>query len=67
MLIQQSANSLQVRVEDYLRVSTAGYEVKELGDDSMEALMQELREAEAQMALLQKRVARLRQLLVSMG
>ena len=67
VLIQQSAKSLQVRVEDYLRVSTAGYEVKELGDDSLEALMQELREAEAQMALLQKRVTRLRELLVSMG
>ncbi len=67
MLNQQSVKSLQVRVEDYLRVSTAGYEVEELGDESTEALMEELREAEAQLALLRKRITRLRELLASVG
>ena len=67
VLNHQSVKSLQVRVEDYLRVSTAGYEVEELGDESTEALMDELREAEAQLALLQKRITRLRELLASVG
>jgi hypothetical protein len=65
--MQNNVKSLQVRVEDYLRVSTAGYEVEELGDESTEALMEELREAEAQLALLQKRIGRLRELLASVG
>ncbi len=65
MLDQHRVKSLQLRVEDYLRVSTAGYEVEELGDASTEAILAELSEAEAQLALLQKRIGRLRELLAS--
>lgn len=65
MLRHNKVVSLQVRVEDYLRVSTAGYEVEELGDASSDAIVDELMEAELQLALLQQRIARLRALLAS--
>lgn len=65
MLRHNKVVSLQVRVEDYLRVSTAGFEVEELGDASSDAIVDELMEAELQLALLQQRIARLRALLAS--
>jgi len=48
-------------------VSTKGYEVEELGGASTEAILDELTEAEVQLARLQRRISRLRQLLASMG
>ncbi len=65
MLDQDRVKSLQLRVEDYLRVSTTGYEVEELGDASTEALLAELAEAERQMDVLQARISRLRSMLVT--
>ena len=67
MLSQQKARSLKSRVDDYLHVSTKGYEVEELGGASTEAILDELTEAEVQLARLQRRISRLRQLLASMG
>ena len=65
MLSQRKPKPLKSRVDDYLRVSLAGYEVEELGDTSTEAILEELREAEEQLAEVQQRIARLRALLAS--
>ena len=65
MLGQRKPKPLKSRVDDYLRVSTAGYEVEELGDTSTRAILEELQEAEEQLAEVQQRIARLRTLLAS--
>ena len=59
----EKSKPLSNRVENYLRVSTSGYEVKELGDSSTNALMNELREAERQLAQAQQRIQRLKDML----
>lgn len=62
---REPSKPLKNRVDNYLRVSTSGYEVEELGEASTQALMNELQEAEAQLANLHRRIIRLRELLAS--
>ena len=65
MLGQRKPKPLESRVDDYLRVSLSGYEVEELGDTATQTILAELQEAEAQLAEVQQRIARLRKLLAS--
>lgn len=65
MVGHERSKPLCNRVDNYLRVSTSGYQVEELGDSSTQAIMDELKEAEAQLAVLHRRIRRLRELLAA--
>lgn len=60
---KQTQKPLQRRVDDYLRQKIPAYSVKEIQNESASVLVDQIREAEGDLEMLQNRIARLKGML----
>lgn len=60
---KQTHKPLQGRVDDYLRHKIPAYAVKEIQNDSATVLVDQIREAEGDLEMLQNRISRLKGML----
>ena len=64
---KQTQKPLQGRVDDYLRHKIPAYAVTEIQNDSATVLLDQIREAEGELELLQSRIARLKGMLARLN